>query len=232
MAYLGRDPVHGNSEMQTFAPNGAATTFALDFPIGSAGSILLIKNGLIQKPSTDYTIINGGSAISIAGAPISAGVSLFAIYLSTQYLQNTIPDNSIGADKLSSTLRGKFPSDFVVPAAGSTTLTYAVGRMFILGNDISYNITLPSNPAIGDMFWVNRPLGSSVGSITLTLNTNGNNLSTGQGTIITQNSASATITLSGQSAFTSNDRKTRWFMFIGVVGGVDFGWFEYKIDAF
>jgi hypothetical protein len=38
--------------------------------------------------------------------------------------------------------------------------------------------------------------------------------------------------MTGQSAFTSNDRKTRWFVFLGVIGGTDFGWFEYKIDAF
>ena len=232
MAYLGRDPIHGNSEIQVFAPNGSSTTFALDFPIGSAGSILLIKNGLIQKPSTDYTIINGGSAISIAGAPILASVSLFAIYLSTQYLQNTIPDNSISADKLSSSLRGKFPSDVVVPAAGSTTLNYSVGKFFILGNDLNYSLTLPASPAIGDMFWLSRPAGSTVGAITVTINTNNQNLSTGQGTITVQNSATATITMTGQSAFTSNDRKTRWFVFLGTVGGTDFGWFEYKIDAF
>jgi hypothetical protein len=232
MAYLGRDPIHGNSEIQMFAPNGSSTTFALDFPIGSAGSILLVKNGLIQKPSTDYTIINGGTSISITGAPILAGVSLFAIYLSTQYLQNTIPDNSISADKLSSSLRGKFPSDVVVPAAGSTTLTYGVGKFFILGNDLNYSLTLPASPAIGDMFWFNRPAGSTVGAITVTVNTNNQNLSTGQGTITVQNSATATITMTGQSAFTSNDRKTRWFVFLGVIGGTDFGWFEYKIDAF
>jgi hypothetical protein len=231
MAYLGRDPIHGNSEMQVFAPNGNSTTFALDFPIGSAGSILLVKNGLIQKPSTDYTIINGGTSISITGAPILAGVNLFAIYLSTQYLQNTIPDNSISADKLSSSLRGKFPSDVVVPAVGSTTLTYGVGKFFILGNDLNYSLTLPASPAIGDMFWFNRPAGSTVGAITVTVNTNNQNLSTGQGTITVQNSATATITMTGQSVFTSNDRKTRWFVFLGVIGGTDFGWFEYKIDA-
>ena len=232
MAYLGRDPIHGNSEMQVFAPNGSSTTFALDFPIGSAGSILLIKNGLIQKPNTDYTIINGGTSISIVGAALSAGVSLFAIYLSTQYLQNTIPDNSISADKLSSSLRGKFPSDVIVPGSGSTALTYGVGKYFILGNDTSYTLTLPASPAIGDMFWISRPAGSGVGAITVTINTNSQNLSTGQGTIVTQNSATATITLTGSSSFTDNDRKNRWFVFVGVIGGTDFGWFQYKIDAF
>lgn len=232
MAYLGRDPIHGNSEMQVFTPNGSSTTFALDFPIGSAGSILLIKNGLIQKPSTDYTIINGGSSISIAGSPISAGVSLFAIYLSTQYLQNTIPDNSISADKLSSSLRGKFPSDVVIPAAGSTALTYGVGKYFILGNDTSYTLTLPASPAIGDMFYISRVAGTTTGSITVTINTNSQNLSTGQGTVTTQNSASASIVLTGSAIFTSNDRKVRWFVYVGVIGGTDFGWFEYKIDAF
>jgi hypothetical protein len=232
MAYLGRDPVHGNSEVQVFAPNGAATTFALDFPIGSAGSILLIKNGAVQKPVTDYQIINGGSAISITGAALTSNVSLFAIYLSTQFLQNTLADNSISADKLSSSLRGKFPSDVVVPAVGSTALTYGVGKLFILGNDTSYTITLPSSPSIGDMFWLNRPAGSTVGAITVTINTNGNNLSTGQGTVTVQNSATATITMTGSSVFTSNDRKIRWFMYVGVIGGTNFGWFEYKIDAF
>jgi len=82
------------------------------------------------------------------------------------------------------------------------------------------------------MFWLNRPAGSTVGAITVTINTNNQNLSTGQGTITVQNSATATITMTGQSAFTENDRKTRWFVFLGVIGGTDFGWFEYKINAF
>ena len=232
MAYLGRDPIHGSSEVQTFAPNGSSTSFVLDFPIGSTGSILLIKNGVVQKPSVDYTLINGGSSISIAGAPISAGVSLFAIYLATQYLQNTLPDNSISTDKLANSLKGKFPSDVVVPAAGSTTLTYGVGKYFILGNDTAYTITLPASPAIGDMWWATRPAGTATGAIILTINTNSQNLSTGQATITTQNSATATTTLQGTSAFTSTDRKIRWFVYVGTVGGVNFGWFEYKIDAF
>lgn len=232
MAYLGRDPIHGSSAVQTFSPNGSSTSFVLDFPIGSTGSILLIKAGVVQKPDTDYTIINGGSSISIAGAPISAGVSLFAIYLSTQYLQNTLPDNSISVDKLTTSLKGKFPSNVVVPAAGTTALTYSVGNFFILGNDTNYTLTLPASPAIGDMWWANRPAGTATGTITLTINTNGQNLSTGQGTITVQNSATATITMTGSSAFTANDRKIRWFVYVGTIGAVNFGWFEYKIDAF
>ena len=64
------------------------------------------------------------------------------------------------------------------------------------------------------------------------LDKNNQNLSTGQGTIVTQNSATATITMTGSSSFTSNDRKTRWFVYVGTINGIDFGWFEYKIDAF
>ena len=38
--------------------------------------------------------------------------------------------------------------------------------------------------------------------------------------------------MTGSSSFTSNDRKTRWFVYVGTINGIDFGWFEYKIDAF
>jgi len=232
MAYLGRDPIHGSSQVQVFAPNGVATTFSLDFSIGSTGSILLIKNGVVQQPNIDFTLINGGSSISITGAPINAGVSLYCIYLSTQYLQNTIADNSISADKLSSNIRGRFPNDVIVPAIGSTSLSYGVGKFFVLGNNTSYTLTLPSAPAIGDMFWLTRPVSNSINAITVSVDTGGNNISSGDTNVAltTLNGASVSILL--DKLANTDSRRTRWFVYLGTVASENIGWFMYRIDAF
>lgn len=232
MAYLGRDPIHGSTQVQVFAPNGVATTFSLDFPIGSTGSILLIKNGVVQQPNIDFTLINGGASISIAGAPINAGVSLYCIYLSTQYLQNTVPDNSLSADKLSSNIRGRFPHDVIVPAIGSTALSYGSGKFFILGNNTAYTLTLPSAPAIGDMFWITRPVSNAINAITVSVDTAGNNISFGDSNaaLSTLNGSSVSITLDKLAS--TDSRRTRWFVYLGTVASENIGWFMYRIDAF
>ena len=40
-------------------------TFSLGTQVGSAAQLLVSKNGVIQKPGTDYTLATGGTQISI-----------------------------------------------------------------------------------------------------------------------------------------------------------------------
>jgi hypothetical protein len=83
MAYIGRDPVYGLFEKQTFAPNGVDVSFTLDYLVGSAGSILVVQGGSVKNPEVDYTIIDGGRKINFSTAPSSA---FFVLYLGKQYL--------------------------------------------------------------------------------------------------------------------------------------------------
>lgn len=83
MAYIGRDPIYGLFEKQTFAPNGVDVSFTLDYLIGSASSLLVVQGGSVKNPEVDYTIIEGGRKINFSTAPSS---SFFVIYLGKQYL--------------------------------------------------------------------------------------------------------------------------------------------------
>ena len=54
MAYLGRDISFGSFEKQTFATNGADTSFNLDFNSPREEALLVIKDGVVLKP-VSYT---------------------------------------------------------------------------------------------------------------------------------------------------------------------------------
>lgn len=80
MAYIGREPAYGAFNKQSITPDSSTTTFTLDFVVGSTASILVVINGAVKVPDTDYTIASGGSQIIFTVAP-TTGQTVFITFL-------------------------------------------------------------------------------------------------------------------------------------------------------
>ena len=80
MAYIGREPAYGAFSKQTITADSSTTTFTLDFVVGSTASILVVINGAVKVPDTDYTLGLGGSQIVFTVAP-TTGQTVFVTFL-------------------------------------------------------------------------------------------------------------------------------------------------------
>lgn len=80
MAYLGREPVNGYYQKQSLTTDGSTTTFTLDYTVGTVNSILVQVDGVLQEPTSSYTIASGGTQIVFSEAPLATDTT-FIIYL-------------------------------------------------------------------------------------------------------------------------------------------------------
>ena len=83
MAYIGQSIKNGTFTDLGFTGtfNSSTTDFNLGTQVGSAAQLLVSKNGVIQRPGTDYTLATGGTQISFTSAPAS-GDSIFIVEIS------------------------------------------------------------------------------------------------------------------------------------------------------
>ena len=83
MAYIGQSIKNGTFTDLGFTGtfNSSTTDFNLGTQVGSAAQILVSKNGVVQRPGTDFTLASGGSQISFTTAPAS-GDSIFIVDIS------------------------------------------------------------------------------------------------------------------------------------------------------
>ena len=83
MAYIGQSIKNGTFTDLGFTGtfNSSTTDFNLGTQLGSAAQILVSKNGVVQRPGTDFTLASGGSQISFTTAPAS-GDSIFIVEIS------------------------------------------------------------------------------------------------------------------------------------------------------
>jgi len=111
MAYIGPEPKLGrNREVDDISSgfNGSTTAFNLavsgsNVSPGTANDIIVSLGGVIQNPSTDYTI--AGSTLTFTTAPAS-GLSFFAVVLGQSIDSSVVTpaDGSVTGTKLSSPL--------------------------------------------------------------------------------------------------------------------------------
>lgn len=147
MAYIGREPQYGLFEVQTLSPDGTEDTFALDYQIASAASVLVVKAGQVQKPQTDYNITNGGNSLVFTSAP-SNGASLYLVYLGKQSLVPTVGEGSVDRSKLSQTLQRSTNGRWRTIA---TSATLEAGDYVLVDtSSAAVTVTLPANPSLGD----------------------------------------------------------------------------------
>ena len=138
MAYIGRGPVTGSFEKQTFTADGSTTTFTLNYTVGSSSALLVSVSGVLQEPEVAYNIASGGTTIVFTGAPES-GETIFVVFLGVAYDAGTIlgtgaitgqtAETSVANDDLiliydtsAAALRKMTKANF----APSVSLTYAV----------------------------------------------------------------------------------------------------------
>ena len=110
MPYIGKSPEHGNfSELTDVSGsfNGSTTQFALTTRIGGIAitpvvesALLISLDGVIQEPTTDYTV--SGTNITFTTAPAST-VSFFGVVMGRQLDVGTPSDGTITQAKLAST---------------------------------------------------------------------------------------------------------------------------------
>ena len=110
MPYLGKSPNHGNFTELTDVSgsfDGSTTQFALTSRIGGVAitpvieaAVLISINGVIQEPTTDYTV--SGTNITFTSAPASTD-SFFGTVMGFQLDVGTPSDSTITQAKLAST---------------------------------------------------------------------------------------------------------------------------------
>ena len=110
MPYIGKSPEHGNfAELNDVSGsfNGSTTQFALTTRIGGIAitpvveaALLISLDGVIQEPTTDYTV--SGTNITFTTAPAST-VSFFGVVMGRQLDVGTPSDATVTSANLAST---------------------------------------------------------------------------------------------------------------------------------
>ena len=110
MAYIGQSIKNGTFTDLSFTGtfNSSTTDFNLGTQVGSAAQLLVSKNGVIQRPGTDYTLATGGTQISFTTAPAS-GDSIFIVEIS----------GAVGGP-MNTDING---SEFILDVDGDTSIT-------------------------------------------------------------------------------------------------------------
>jgi hypothetical protein len=129
MSYIGRTPSYGMFEKQSFVGNSATYSFALNYPVSTSASFLVVKNGVQLEPEVAYSI--NYQTISFAAAP-SVSDTLYGIYLARQTLVpyvigKQITSNSFTGDGTTTTF-----------ATSSAIITPAAGLVFVDGVQQSF----------------------------------------------------------------------------------------------
>ena len=111
MPYIGKSPEHGNfAELNDVSGsfNGSTTQFALTTRIGGLAitpvveaALLISLDGVIQEPTTDYTV--SGTNITFTTAPAST-VSFFGVVMGRQLDVGTPSDGTVTSAKLANTV--------------------------------------------------------------------------------------------------------------------------------
>ena len=152
MPYLGKSPNHGNFTELTDVSgsfDGSTTQFALTSRIGGVAitpvieaAVLISINGVIQEPTTDYTV--SGTNITFTSAPASTD-SFFGTVMGFQLDVGTPSDSTVTPAKMNIT-SALVPASADGAALGSTSaewsdLFLADGGIIKLGSDQDVTLT-------------------------------------------------------------------------------------------
>ena len=159
MPYIGKSPLHGNySKLDSISGsfNGSTTQFALATngisvtPVTEA-ALLISMNGVIQEPTTAYTV--SGTNITFTSAPASTD-TFYGVALGEQLAIGTPSDASVTSAKMNIT-SGFVPASADGAALGSTSaewsdLYLADGSVIYFGAD--QDVTVTHDPDDGLFF--------------------------------------------------------------------------------
>ena len=94
MSYIGRAPITGQFEKQQLTADSSTTTFALDWSVGSTAALLVSVGGVVQEPTTAYTLSGGGTNIVFTAAPTN-GDRVYVHFLGQAVIQNITDMNGV-----------------------------------------------------------------------------------------------------------------------------------------
>jgi hypothetical protein len=109
-------------QRQTLNGDDVTITFALTFDVGSADDLMVFVGGVIQDPSTHYTVNSGANTITFTGGAIPTGTQAVVVGHQTGY---TVQSGSVTETKLSPNIKPFILSDSVsVTTSGDIVDTF------------------------------------------------------------------------------------------------------------
>ena len=154
MAYIGKTPVIGNFQVCDALTATTTDTYALEVDSvavspQSANHCLVSLNGILQAPTTSFTI--SGSDIVFASA-LTASDSIDFVMILGNVLDLGVPsDGTITHAKFDSNTGGVV--DWQTVITGDTTMVAGRGY-FVNTTSIAITMTLPISAVRGDEVWI------------------------------------------------------------------------------
>ena len=180
MAYIGKQPIVGNFVKLDAITTSATTTFNLlnggvSYYPQSANNCIVSLNGVIQSPTSAYTI--SGSTIVFSDALTSSDTIDFILVLGDVLSIGTPSDGTITSAKLASGVSGLIAWQSVQ----TTGFTAVAARAYPCNTTSSaFTVTLPASPSVGDQVLLLDYAGT-FDTNNLTINPNSNKLEGGTG---------------------------------------------------
>ena len=142
MTYVGGDLSIGDRKILTPTGSTPATTYTLqnayvDYHPSAAQNIIVSVGGVIQAPTTAYTI--SGATIDFLGVSVAAANIDFIVAMGEDVDVGTPSDGTISAAKLSSTFYAENPKTYSDITISSASNGMAAGPITITGT-----LTIPS----------------------------------------------------------------------------------------
>ena len=123
MPYIGREPTKGEFkkvDVSSWTFNDSATSFPLGYQVGEVNQMVVSLNGVIQQPTTDFVLADGGTNIVFVTAPETGDSCFVLTYGDVGGV--SVPDASITLSKLETNLKS-FTEDHFTASGDSDTYT-------------------------------------------------------------------------------------------------------------
>lgn len=114
--YIGRDNPYGLFEKQVLPADGTLYMFNLTYKAGTPSSLLVVSNGAVLQPDSDYTLDLGGTAIRFGEPPVG---SLYVLYLGRE-LSVPVAQNSTNFSLLQQGLGDGTTTQFIMAVSPLT----------------------------------------------------------------------------------------------------------------
>jgi len=178
LSYIGRTPIVGNFVKLDAITTSATTTFNLlnggvaYFP-QSANNCIVSLNGVIQSPTSAYTI--SGSTIVFSDALTSSDTIDFILVLGDVLSIGTPSDGTVTSAKLASGVSGLISWQSVQTSG----FTAVAGRGYPCNTtSAAFTVTLPASPSTGDTI-ILLDYAGTFATNNITLSRNGNKIEGG-----------------------------------------------------
>ena len=187
MPYIGREPTSGEfkkADTSSWTFDDSSTSFPIGYQVGEVNQLVVSLNGVIQQPTTDFVLADGGTNLVFTTAPATGDSCFVLSYGDVGGV--SIPDQSIAATKLAANLKS-FTEDYFTASGDSNSYTLsetppskssilvsvdgivqAEANYSLSGTTLTFDSNLDSNSALriihlGIRSGVTNPIAGSVG---------------------------------------------------------------------